>query len=409
MIIKDVAVNHRANSATLSANCKIRKIGWDKIYFTLEGKKHHDYIFEDASPFAAALLLPAMRVGEDLIIHGSISERLYIGMQAVMDEVLSWGIGLHRIEIKPDHIAPDTHKATRTGTFFSGGVDSFYTFLKHKKDRVKSHRVDSFIFINNSFDIDQRNTKLWNQTLKNIKAIAKEEHVELFIVKSNINTHELLAPILSWDYIHGACLAATGLALRNGFGRIYIPSTHSEDEQIPWGSNLALDSNWGTEAITFLHDGSEVTRLDKVILQVSKSPTALSHLRVCYKNVDGVYNCGHCDKCLRTMVNLYIAGALDKAKTFPNTLDIDLIAATPTIRGKDGGIFHTENLTALKAKHLNPPLQKAIATSLKNTQKLEEETQSQRTAKQLVLLDHAYTHGKLYAAASAVLGRKFSE
>jgi len=408
MIIKNVAVTDSPNSITLTAACKIRKIGWDKVYITLEGKQHHDFMFKDASPFAAALLLPCMRVGEDLIIHGSISEQLFIGMQAIMDEVLTWGIGLQRIEIKPDQVTPDQQHTTRTGTFFSGGVDSFYTFLKHKKDPTKSHRIDSFIFVNNSFDIDQRNKKLWEQTLKNIRAIAKEEDIELFVVKSNINSHELLAPIVSWDYIHGACLAATGLALRGGFGRIYVPSTHSTTEQIPWGSNMALDQNWSTEKITFQHDGSEVTRLDKVVLQVSKSPTALRHLRVCYKNVDGAYNCGQCDKCLRTMVNLYIAGVLDKAKTFPKKLDIELIATTPTIRGKDGGIFHTENLTALKKKHLNPELQQAIATSLLNTRGLEEETQFQRRVKQLIFLDHAYTHGRLYALASIILGRRFS-
>lgn len=406
MIIKDITVSRNKDSVTLSADCKIRKIGWDNIYITLEGKKHHDFIFEDASPFAAALLLPSMRVGEDLIIHGSISEQLFTGMQAVVEEVLTWGIGLQRIQIKPDAVTPDSQQPSRTGTFFSGGVDSFYTFLKHKKDRTKSHLIDSFIFVNNSFDIDQRNKKLWDQTLKNIRAIAKEENIELFVIKSNINTHELLAPIVSWDYIHGACLAASALALRNGFGRIYVPSTHSEAEQIPWGSNLALDSNWSTEKISFRHDGSEVTRLEKVVLQVSKSPTALRHLRVCYKNIDGVYNCGHCDKCLRTMVNLYIAGALDKAKTFPNELDLDLIARTPTIQPP---IFHTENLQALKKKHLNPELQEAIATSLRNTQELEEETRSQKTAKQLIFLDHTYMHGRLYALASTLLGRKFAD
>ena len=408
MVIKDVAVSRGAHHVTLKATCKIRKIGWDTLYITLEGDQHQEYICEDASPFAAALLLPSMKLGEDLYIHGSISEQLLHGMHAIMQEVIRWNIGLHRIDIKADHVIPDTHQPNRTGSFFSGGVDSFYTFLKHRQDSVKSHRVDSLIFINNSFDIDQRNKKLWDETLDNIRAIAREENVDLLIVQSNINTHELLAPILSWDYIHGACLAATGLALRKGFGRIYIPSTHSVAEQIPWGSNLTLDNNWSTEKLTFLHDGSEVTRLDKVRLQIAKSPTALRYLRVCYKNKEGTYNCGVCDKCLRTMVNLYIAGALDKSKTFPHNLDIKLIAATPTIRGKDGGIFHTENLQALKASAKHPKLQGAITTSLASTSDLEEESRMQKAAKKIIFIDHAYTHGQLYALFSNLFGRKFS-
>ena len=292
MIVKDVKLTRSGNKSILSARCHIRKIGWDTVYFKIDSGKE-GYIKADASPFAVALLLPSMKQGEDLIIHGSISTQLLSGMQAVMEEVLTWDIGLHPIAIKAGIVAPDTEKPTKTGSYFSGGVDSFYTFLKHTHDKEKRDRVDSFIFINNSFDIDQRNKKLWDQTLRNIKAIAKAENIELIVVESNINSHELLAPILSWDYIHGACLAATGLVLRKAFRRMYIPSTHSVSEQIAWGSNLALDKNWSTETISFQHDGSEVTRLDKVILEVSKSPTALKHLRVCYKNVGGSYNCGN--------------------------------------------------------------------------------------------------------------------
>ena len=80
MVIKDITAIRGKDSTTLTATCKLRKIGWDKIYITLEGKRHHDYLFEDASPFAAALLLPSMKQGENLVIKGSISEQLYNGM-----------------------------------------------------------------------------------------------------------------------------------------------------------------------------------------------------------------------------------------------------------------------------------------------------------------------------------------
>jgi len=108
------------------------------------------------------------------------------------------------------------------------------------------------------------------------------------------------------------------------------------------------------------------------------------------------------------MVNLYIAGALDKAETFPHDIDVERIANTPTIKGKDGGIFHTENLKALQRQRRNPELQKAIATSLKNTRTLKEETGFDRLARKLIKIDHVYTHGKAYAVSSKVLGRKFA-
>jgi hypothetical protein len=405
VIVKDVHITLTTESAILSATCKIRKLGWDTIYFKVDAAKQA-YLCGDASPFAAALLLPAMKKQESLIIHGTISKQLFDGMQAIMKEVSNWGIGLQPIEIKVDHLVEDTHSPKKTACFFSGGVDSFYTYLKHKNSSNSAKRIDSFILVNNAFDVDPRNKQLWHDTVANIQAIADAEKVELVIVESNVNTHELLAPIVTWDYLHGACLAAAGLALRRGFKRVYISSTHSEEEQIPWGSNLSVDSHWSTEKTTFTHDGSEATRLNKVITQIAKSPVALKYLRVCYMNSDGAYNCGTCDKCMRTMVNLYIAGALSKSQTLPTKLNIKQIASTPTIRGRDGGIFHTENLKALEEKKLNRPLQLALRNSLNITEKEDEQKAAFRDV--IIRIDHSYCKGYVYATLSSVIGRKFT-
>src|SRR5487761_1803907 len=126
-----------------------------------------------------------MRQGEDLIVKGSMSQQLYDGMQTIMDEVLSWDIGLKRIQVKADTLLADHHKPTRTASFFSGGVDSFYTYLKHKQDRVKSDRVDTLILVN-GFDISLANRPVWNAVLQNITDVATAEKVELLAVQTNI-------------------------------------------------------------------------------------------------------------------------------------------------------------------------------------------------------------------------------
>jgi hypothetical protein len=409
MTIKDITLTNYKNDAVLSAQCKLRKIGWDTIYFKINSSKQ-SYVCSDASPFAAALLLPAMKQGQDLIIKGSISRQLYEGMQQIMKEVLQWDIGLQAIRIRADALVEDTQRPSKAGSFFSGGVDSFYTYLKHREDHAKTDRVSSLILVN-GFDINLRETDLWDITYKNIAAIASAEQIELLTVTTNL--HELLEPILDWGFTHGGCLAAVGLMLRNEFHKIYIPSTHSEAEQVAWGSNLALDKHWATESITFEHDGSETTRVNKVISQIAKAPVALKYLRVCC--VPGVtYNCGKCDKCLRTMVNLYIAGALDKAETLPHHIDIAQVAAQQTIGEDHGGpIFHNENLTALKERNLNPALQDALAASIKIT--IEEEHKPIKKIKgalhkltmRAVNLDYAYAGGYVYALSAKLFGKPF--
>jgi len=323
----------------------------------------------------------------------------------VMHEVLHWHIGLKAVDIVVDALTADTQQPDRTASFFSGGVDSFYTYLKHRADPANYGRIDSLILVN-GFDVDRRSDmQLWNRTLKNIRAIAAAENVELVVVKTNIR--ELVVPILSWDYGHGGCLGAVGLSLRNAFRQIYIPSTHSVEEQIPWGSSLALDGHWSTESVTFVHDGTEATRVDKVISQIAKSPLALEHLRVCYQNENGAYNCGRCDKCLRTMINLYIAGALDKSGTFPHNIDLDLVVAVTTIANEHDNIFHKENLQALRERNLAPDLQRAIVTHPKNTATAKADLATS-IRERMIYLDHMYASGYAYSAWNRLTGGRLS-
>lgn len=58
---------------------------------------------------------------------------------------------------------------------------------------------------------------------------------------------------------------------------------------------------------------------------ISAWPVAMRHLRVCYVNVPNRYNCGVCEKCLRTTVNLHAVGALGRCETLPDKLDLKVI------------------------------------------------------------------------------------
>jgi hypothetical protein len=197
MIIKETNIHPPILNIVLAVRSKILKIGCDEVYFNRANTALGYYVRNDASPFAAALLLPAMKQGKDVIIEGSISRQLYQGMQAIMQEALQWNIGLRPIKIEAAALVADPPPPRRSASFFSGGVDSFYTYLKHKTDPVKTDRIDSFILIN-GFDIKRGNLQLWDRSLTNIKSIAKADNVQLIVVRSNIQ--HLVEPILLWDY-----------------------------------------------------------------------------------------------------------------------------------------------------------------------------------------------------------------
>jgi len=107
------------------------------------------------------------------------------------------------------------------------------------------------------------------------------------------------------------------------------------------------------------------------------------------------------------MINLYVAGVLEKSATFPHHIDPDLVAAVPTIPGEHGGIFHTENLRALQERNLAPELQQAISTSMSNAVVMKHSLK-QMAEDRLKYMDHVYTRGFFYFFWDRLFGRKFS-
>jgi hypothetical protein len=87
------------------------------------------------------------------------------------------------------------------------------------------------------------------------------------------------------------------------------------------GSHPVLDHLWPTEMLEIVHDGAEATRTDKVVHQIGRSRLALETLSVCWRS-EPAHNCGICEKCLRTMVALEMAGTLEACTTLPRTRDI---------------------------------------------------------------------------------------
>jgi hypothetical protein len=392
--IKNVQLKTVGEWVILSADCKIRRVGWDKVYFKFD-KKYKNFIVADASPFAAALLVTAMGQGRDLYIDGSISQKLNEGLVSIIGR-MSGNFGLHRIKVHAREVTKDDFGANLTASYFSGGVDSFYTYLKH---RHGPNKISHFVLIR-GFDIDLRNHITWNAALKNVSKIAAAEGIELIKVESNL--YSLTDPIVSWDYTYGGSLAAVSLSLRNKLRLSYIPSAYSLDQQRLDGSTFELDPLWGTETLQFVHDGVEAKRVEKVI-KISSNKLALQNLRVCYENPNGTYNCGKCDKCIRTMVSLKISGALDKARTFPKIIDKQALNNLEV--NEYHQVFHRENLAELKRLTIEPDIQEALEDYL---QKASEARKNDKDLiKKAIYLDHIYTKGLARRAAAPVFGRKF--
>ena len=353
MKVTNINYSQKNKKARLSAQIVLKNGKKHYVYFEVV-KEFKDFIAKDASPFLAVVLMLAMKIGEDLYIEGSISETLYHQTERIMNLLISWDVGFKKVKIYPDRLVKDEREGSYIGSFFSGGVDSFYTLLKNKKE--SKDRITQLILVH-GFDIELENISLFQEILKNIEKIANAGKLSVVVVETNLR--KLTDKLLEWDFGHGGALAAVSLLLRDGFKRVYIPSSYTYDTLYPWGSHPDLDPLWATENLKIIHDGCNVSRVQKTLQYIAHSETALKYLRVCWKNEKGKYNCGVCPKCIRTMVDLRIAGVADKSIAFEKKLDLKLFNKIDA-RSHGSRIYYKQSLEELKKTNKDPELQAGL-------------------------------------------------
>lgn len=256
---------------------------------------------------------------------GSVSPLLASNLKTLRDIYVAWN-GSIQMPITFEISSNATIPASGVSLFFTAGVDSFYSLIKHRDE------IDNLILVH-GFDIPLADTETFAQT----EALAREAaHVfgkRLIVARTNMRWERPSVPILTvkrwewphvpcgWEMTHGGAMAAVAHALAPNHGKVYIASSSSYSQLMPWGSHPLLDPLWSTEAVRIVHDSGE-TRLDKLRL-LAQYPEALARLRVCIETL-GSKNCGLCEKCMRTMLGLRAIGA-DPCIAFPDTLTPRLV------------------------------------------------------------------------------------
>ena len=240
-------------------------------------------------------------------------------LEAFSKVFTTWHPDYHPLHIDCAHTAQAGTKGTgRVGCFFTGGVDSFYTFLKHQRE------ITDLIYVH-GYDLDLNDGPRRQAISAMGAAIAAQTGVRF--VEIETDSREWFLPFGDWRlHGHGLALGAAGRLLAGTLDKIYIAASLPWEEMRPWGSHPELDPLFSDEALQFIHDGCEAFRTQKV-QAICDHPLVQAHLRVCCEWALGAYNCGRCEKCLRTMTSLYALGALSAIKTFPSSIDPQNIRA----------------------------------------------------------------------------------
>lgn len=261
-------------------------------------------VSQRADPFVAAALLPAMYKAESIELGSglSISAKLRSNLYFLQEIYHSWNPILNLIEIKSECIHSDK-TAINDGvvSFFSGGVDSMYTFLKH-------HAAITHVIYINGFDFFEE------PSVCKVAIDRNSDFVRKFgkkLIAVNTNFYQFgYRYCFNRNLSQGSQLGSIAILL--GFSNTYIPSSFSYIQMYPLGSHPLTDPLWATESMEVIHDGCEANRAEK-ILRMRDNKTAMSNLRVCFKDMNN--NCGICDKCIRTMIVINLLNI--KTDSFP--------------------------------------------------------------------------------------------
>lgn len=274
-------------------------------------------LVDDAEAALAMVALGAMDSCRALSLAGPVSRQFLDNQRQLMGIFSGWFKRYHPVEIHASEWrGPAPAVGSRVGCFFTGGVDSFYSFLKHRDE------ITDLIFVH-GYDVDLEDLPRREQVRAMGRAL--EEACGVRFIELETNAIRLFRDFGRWGlHAHGYGLGSAARHLAGYLGRLYVPSSFAHAELMPWASHPQTDPLFSDERLEVLHDGCEAGRVDK-IRSLAGDALALSHLRVCWERVEGSYNCARCEKCLRTMTSLQALGVLQQCRTFPPQIDLRLI------------------------------------------------------------------------------------
>jgi hypothetical protein len=209
--------------------------------------------------------------------------------------------------------------APGVGCFFSGGLDSFYTALSLDEE------ITHLIYVL-GYDVPLHQEALGREVVHRLAEVARALGKKLVVISTDLRRYS--DDLVHWHMYHGPALIAAGLLLSSEVGRIYVPSTYTYEYLTPSGTHPLLDGLWSTGEIEFRHHGCGADRAEKAAL-VGRCDVALEHLRVCWENPGGRYNCGECEKCQRTRVEFEVSGHGGALRSVPGRTSLADLRAMP--------------------------------------------------------------------------------
>ncbi len=313
------------------------------VFYSVEPKYREYLCDETADAFVLPLLLRAVVSNQDIRIDAPISEKLYHNLRYGVLYALSharkttqkvYGLkplttAIKKVDISCSTLVANNYHAKGVGTGCSLGVDSFSVIKKYllNDDCLPSYKITHFACFNvgafGSFNTEETRKSFYNE-VERLKVFAQQ--LNMPVVSVDTNLHEFY-PEKNFNWSHTFLNMGCVLALQKLWGKYLYAAGYSLD-RFKWdlGDSAKYEpfvvSQLSTESVELISSDMEKSRSDKV-RYIMDDPLVKQNITVCLKEQSinngkmirdkdkGYRNCGRCEKCLRTMLQLDIYGRLD--------------------------------------------------------------------------------------------------
>jgi len=326
--IKTITAERVRVSATLIWENRNRPA--EEVYFETTAEFGDDLCINPNS-WLLCSALAAMRYGEERIkIDAPISPEIKDGLINSMKCLIDWHGGERNvisIEAPLEKEILFAKETARAGALFSGGIDALAMVRDNHLNFAVNHprRIQDGILVygvlEGELEAESKEDPSFKNVINAVTTMANDAGIELIQVYTNAYAHfrDLDRDFSFWRFeYHGSFLAAIAHAFAPRLSVASIASTYDFANLEPWGSHPLLDPLYSTCSLQVRHENAALSRLEKTQL-VGEWDVALKQLRVCnekesYQN--GNYNCGECEKCVRTMTAFLSLNILDRIATF---------------------------------------------------------------------------------------------
>jgi len=308
------------------------RVEWEEVdrppmtlWFEVDGEAGSD-VRPAAEAFLLACAVPAFGRGERRVaIEGTICPRLRDGLSSALALLGSWYRDRRvsaLVEPSRGFAAPRKAEMPRAAVLLSGGVDSLDLLLRNRS-RFPPPDLASFrdvVHVSGVGYVGPPGSpaveSVSERSRRAAEAMARATGSRFVEIRTNLVEIEPSYMFFQRRWYGSAFLSGVHLLAGTVTSASFASAHHLASGLMPSGSHPELDALFSTGAVEIRHDGADRSRLEKV-RGIAAHP-ALRHLFVCHSwPAPEAPNCGRCEKCLRTLAEILVCGALDRAESFP--------------------------------------------------------------------------------------------